>query len=168
MTLSLRTLRLLPGEEHADRFTIPLEPLRLGGQTYEAAPAKVEATLAVQRATSGYAMRLSFDVGVQGPCMRCLEDAAVTLGVDVREYHDLDAAGDEELVSDYVADDEVQLAAWARDAIVLALPDPILCRPECAGLCASCGKNLNREPHVHGADDVDPRWAALEKLTLED
>ena len=37
--------------------------------------------------------------------------------------------------------------AWARDTVALALPDKILCRPDCAGLCPQCGKNLNDEPH---------------------
>ena len=64
-------------------------------------------------------------------------------------------------------DDAVQLAAWARDAIVLALPNPILCRADCAGLCPACGKNLNLEPHAHEEQDVDPRWAALEALRDE-
>jgi uncharacterized protein len=99
--------------------------------------------------------------------MRCLEDAAVAIDVDAREYHDLDASGDDELVSEYVADGVVQLEAWARDAVALALPDPVLCRPDCAGLCPVCGKNLNREPHTHEAATVDPRWAALEGMELE-
>ena len=41
--------------------------------------------------------------------------------------------------------------SWARDAVALALPEKILCRPDCAGLCPECGKNLNDEPHEHEA-----------------
>ncbi len=163
----LLNLRLLPGEEHTEQVAVELEPVALGGQSYLVVPAEIEAALTVQRATSGYAMRLRFEVGVHGPCMRCLEDAVVPLPVDALEYHDLDPGGDDELVSDYVADDAVQLAAWARDAIVLALPNPILCRADCAGLCPACGKNLNLEPHTHDELDVDPRWAALEGLRDE-
>lgn len=167
-TFALNQLRLRPGEEHVAYVAIAFDPVVLGGQVYGAEPSEVDATLAVQRAVGGHAIRLRFAVRVQGPCMRCLEDAAVELEVDVREYHDLDPAGDEELVSDYVSDDEVQLAVWARDAVALGLPDPILCRPDCAGLCPVCGRNLNREPHSHDAEKVDPRWAALQGLTLDD
>ncbi len=163
-TFRLLALRLLPGDEHTEQVAVELEPVALGGQPYGIVPAVVEAAFIVQRATTGYAFRLCFDAAVHGPCMRCLEDAMVPLVIDVREYHDLDPRGDDELVSDYVADDAVQLAAWARDAIVLALPNPILCRSDCAGLCPNCGKNLNLEPHAHEEDDVDPRWAALEGL----
>ena len=166
-TFPLLNLRLLPGEEHTEQVAVELDPVALGGQSYLVTPAEIVAALVVQRATSGYAMRLRFDAGVHGPCMRCLEDAVVALPVDVVEYHDLDPGGDDELVSDYVAEDAVQLTAWARDAIVLALPNPILCRADCAGLCPSCGKNLNVEPHTHSEDDFDPRWAALEALRDE-
>jgi uncharacterized protein len=166
-TFPLLTLRLLPGEEVVERVATTIDPVELGGQTYLAAPAEIDATLTVQRATSGYALALRFDTVVSGPCMRCLEDAAVDLSVDAREYHDLDPGGDDELVSDYVADDAVQVAAWTRDAIVLGLPSPILCRPDCAGLCPVCGKNLNTDPHDHPVEATDPRWAALEQLREE-
>src|SRR5581483_11935148 len=53
------------------------------------------------------------------------------------------------------------LSQWGRDAVALALPDKILCRPDCAGLCGECGKNLNDEPHTHDDAEPDPRWAAL-------
>src|SRR2546426_826373 len=68
---------------------------------------------------------------------------------------------------------EVELPAFAfggqryvpaPDEVALALPDKILCRPECAGLCGECGKNLNEEPHTHEAEHGDPRWQALEAL----
>ena len=41
------------------------------------------------------------------------------------------------------------------------MPEKILCKPECAGLCTICGKDLNKEPHMHGEEESDPRWAAL-------
>jgi uncharacterized protein len=38
----------------------------------------------------------------------------------------------------------------------------VLCRPDCRGLCLECGADLNADPsHTHGADDIDPRLAAL-------
>jgi uncharacterized protein len=167
MTVSLRTLRLLPGEERVERRRVAFDPLVLGGQEYVVEPFEQEVELVVQRATSGFALRLRFDVEVRGPCMRCLREAVVPVAIDAREYHDLDPDGDDELVSDYVVDDVVQLEAWARDAVVLSLPNPIVCRPGCAGLCPVCGKDLEDEPHVHDEPAGDPRWAALAGLTLD-
>ena len=160
----LRRLRLRSGDEHRDAVKIELEPFDLGGQRYLPVPQEVEAALTIVQATTGLDLRLSFDVRLHGPCMRCLEDAALDAHVDAREYHASDPGAGDELRSEYVVDDQIELSAWARDAIAIALPVQILHAPDCAGLCPICGKNLNREPHTH--DDVtgDPRWAVLEEL----
>jgi len=47
--------------------------------------------------------------------------------------------------------------------IVLAMPSRLLCRPDCAGLCQRCGKNLNEGP-CECRPEGDPRWAALQEL----
>jgi uncharacterized protein len=160
----LRRLKLRPGEEQRDLIPIELEPFALGGQRYLPVPGEVEAELTVGQATTGLDLRLAFDVRLHGPCMRCLADAVVDVHVDAREYHAAEPGADDELRSEYVVEDQLELTAWARDAIALALPDQILHAPDCAGLCPTCGKDLNVEPHVHADERTDPRWSALEEL----
>jgi DUF177 domain-containing protein len=160
----LRRLRLRSGDEHRDPVTIELEPFDLGGQRYLPVPQEVEAALTIVQATTGLDLRLSFDVRLHGPCMRCLEDAVLDVHVDPREYHASAPGAGAELRSEYVVDDQIELSAWARDAIALALPVQILHAPDCAGLCPICGKNLNLEPHTHDEVPGDPRWAVLEEL----
>jgi DUF177 domain-containing protein len=101
---------------------------------------------------------------LHGPCVRCLADAVLDVAIDAREYHAANPGEDDELRSEYVAADQLELTAWARDAIAIALPDQILHDPDCAGLCPVCGKDLNVEPHTHDEIEPDPRWAALEEL----
>jgi uncharacterized protein len=160
----LRRLRLRAGDEHRDAVLVELEPFDLGGQRYLPVPQEVEAELTLVQATTGLDLRLRFDVRLHGPCMRCLADAVVDVSVDAREYHASNAGADDELRSEYVADDQIELSAWARDAIALALPEQILHDPNCAGLCPVCGKDLNLEPHTHEDVVADPRWSALEEL----
>ena len=140
-----------------------VEP-ELGGQRYAAVPELVPAVLTVTRAANGTAFRLRLTTQLHGPCYRCLDDAAFDQPIDVREYQADDPEGDDELESVYVADGRIDLSAWGRDSMVLALPDKILCREDCAGLCPVCGKNLNREPHGHEGEELDPRWADLAEL----
>jgi uncharacterized protein len=83
--------------------------------------------------------------------------------ISAREYQ-ATSADDDELRTPYVVADRLDLSAWARDALALALPDQILCREDCAGLCPVCGADLNVDPHEHEEEVVDPRWAALEEL----
>ncbi len=166
-TYPLRRLRLRLGDEHREALGVALEPFDLGGERYLPVPAEADAVFEAQRATGGDVFRLAFRARLHGPCMRCLEDAVVDVGVDACEYHATSEDAPDDLRSEYVVDDELQLSQWARDAIATALPNQILCRADCAGLCPVCGKDLNREPHRHDESARDPRWAALEALREE-
>ena len=163
---SLRQLRLRSGEEYRDEVEIAAEPLELGGQRYIVVPEKVPAALAIHRASTGTVFQLSFRVRLHGPCFRCLDDAVLELPISAREYQATNPDTDE-LRSPYVANDVLDLSAWARDALALALPEKILCRPDCAGLCPVCGANLNEEPHEHEEETSDSRWSALAQLRDE-
>ena len=127
-------------------------------------PERVPAGLEITRASTGLVLELQFTGRLHGPCFRCLGDAALELPIDAHEYQATNPGGSEELGTPYVADNQLDLAGWARDALALALPDKILCRPDCAGLCPVCGKNLNDEPHQHEDEHTDARWSALESL----
>ena len=165
-TFDLRRLRLRSGDQARERVEIELAPLLLGGQEYLARPNPITADLAVTRASSGTVLELAFDVTLAGPCFRCLADAELALSLQLREYGATTPASDDD-TTEYLVDDELDLSAWAHDAIALALPDKILHDPDCAGLCPVCGKDLNVEPHTHNEERVDPRWAALSELQRE-
>ena len=167
-TFDLDRLSLSFGE--AAHLDVPVRPgtLELAGQSYRTSPDAVDARLDVSRTSSGYAFRLRFPLRLEGPCMRCLEDAGVAVEVDAREV-DQPGEGDEQLSSPYVEEGELEISRWAHDALVLALPPKLLCRPDCAGLCAGCGESLNdSDPDQHRHDEGgDPRWARLRELGTE-
>jgi uncharacterized protein len=165
---SFRSLRLRPGEEHREAVAIDLEPFLLGGETYSPAEGETEAEVVVQRATSGDLFQLRFGATLRGPCMRCLAAAEVSIDANATEYQDSNPKAGPELRTEYVSASDLLVTAWARDLIGSELPEQILCRPDCQGLCGICGKNLNLEPHVHEDTPGDPRWAALEALREAD
>jgi DUF177 domain-containing protein len=163
-SLNLRQLKLRSGEEYRDEIELELEPFELGGERYLPVPGTVPAELAISKATTGTVFQLGFTARLHGPCYRCLGDAVLALPISAREYQATNPDGSDELRTPYLVDDNLDLTAWARDAVALALPDKILCRADCAGLCPTCGKNLNDEPHTHDEEPADSRWAALESL----
>jgi len=162
-TLNLRTIKLRSGEQFRDEREIQLEPLELGGQRYLPVPQEVPAELTITRASTGTVFELAFSVRLHGPCYRCLEDAVLELPLSAREYQATNPESDE-MRTPYLDNDRLDLSAWARDALALELPDKILCKPDCAGLCPVCGKDLNLEPHDHGEPEPDSRWSALAEL----
>jgi uncharacterized protein len=163
-TLDLRKFRLRSGESLRDEVEVEIAPIELGGQRYLIVPEKVPAELSITRASTGTVYELRFHVRLHGPCFRCLGDAVLDEDLELREYQAENPNGADELTTPYVNENRLDLSGWARDGLVLALPDKILCRPDCAGLCPVCGGDLNSEPHTHEDKETDPRWAALADL----
>ncbi len=160
---NLRTLRQRSGERYEDRLEIELEPLELGGQRYEPVPADPEGSLSISQLATGTLFELALDVSLEGPCFRCLEPAAVPIRFRGREYQ-ATSPDDDELRTPYLLEGRLDLSAWARDGIVLELPEKILCREDCAGLCAGCGANLNVATCTCGPPELDPRFSKLADL----
>lgn len=100
-----------------------------------------------------------------GVCRRC---GAPVLGMSVVEVSERFVAGaaedDEEAYP--IADEEIDLAHLAHDAILLDLPLAPLCRADCAGLCPRCGADRNEESCACPAES-DPRWAMLDRLRFD-
>jgi uncharacterized protein len=166
-SLDLAGLRLTAGEGRRLDLEVAIDPFELGGERYQVQGSPVSVRLEISRTTGdGYALRLRFEAALSGPCMRCLEPGAPTFAIDARE---ISQPGEgEELESPYVNSSVLDLRAWTRDALALALPATLLCEPDCAGLCAVCGENLNRAGPDHRHErTTDPRWAKLSELRLE-
>ena len=166
-TFDLRSIKVRSGEEHREEVELELSPLEYGGERYLPVPENVPAGLTVARASTGTVFGLRFQTTLHGPCYRCLADAALDVDINVREYQATNPGEEEELRTPYLQDSKLDVQAWARDAIALSLPEQILCRPDCAGLCPVCGKDLNLEPHTHEEAVTDTRWDALAKLRDE-
>jgi uncharacterized protein len=167
-TFDLGGLHLSPGQGRKVELGVALEPFSLAGEGYPVKPELVPVQLDISKTTGGgYALRLHFEATLEGPCMRCLGPAAPTFAVDAREVSQPGGEG-EELTSPYVVGGVLDVQAWARDALALALPQQLLCREACAGLCPVCGADLNTaEPgHAHEREP-DPRWAKLSELRFE-
>jgi len=162
-SFSLNQVKLRPGEQHRDELEVELPAFEFGGQRYVPVPEKVAAEFEVTRANTGTVFMLAFTTRLHGPCYRCLGDAVLELPIRAREYQD-ESPEDDQMATPYLVGNNLDVSTWARDAVALALPDKILCRVDCAGLCPVCGKNLNDEPHTHDESEPDPRWAALEGL----
>ena len=131
---NLRQLKLRPGEEQREALDVELPAFEFGGQRYVPVPEKVPAAFEITRANAGTVFKLAFTARLCGPCYRCLGDAVLGVPIEAREYQ-AESPEDEQMTTQYVTGANLDVTQWARDAIGLALPDKILCRPECAGLC---------------------------------
>lgn len=166
--LDLRHIKLRIGDVLEREEELEFDDVSVGGQRFAFEPARPTGRLRLARATTGIVFTLAFDVALRGPCMRCLDDATVQLSLESTEYEAADASEDaDELENPYLLDDVLDLSAWARDAVLLALPAKILCADECLGLCASCGRRLDEGACECAPPQGDSRWSKLEELRAE-
>ena len=162
----LGRLQLSSGAGRRVELLVGLDDFEFGGQRYAVPEALTAVRLDASRTVAGYSLRIRFEAELDGPCMRCLEVADRTVAVDAREVDQ--PGGGEELRSPYVDAEQLDLHAWARDSLALALPAQILCSDDCRGLCPVCGENLNLAAPDHAHEpEPDPRWAKLGELRVE-
>jgi uncharacterized protein len=166
-TFDLSGLHLSSGDGRRLDLAVTIEPFELAGERYVVTPDTIPARIDVSRTTGdGYALRLRFAAQLEGPCMRCLQAATPSFEVDAREVSQ--PGEGEELESPYLDHGLLDLHGWARDALALALPAQMLCRPDCAGLCPACGVDLNAAGPDHAHErEPDPRWSKLSELRFE-
>jgi uncharacterized protein len=120
----------------------------------------VDASLIMENASGTIVVRGDVATTVSLTCDRCLTQWSQPLEVMVAEG--LGVEGDED---GYELDgDVVDLEPILRDALLLAIPLRPLCRDDCAGLCATCGGDLNTGACPgHDGEDTTP-FAVLRDL----
>lgn len=97
-------------------------------------------------------------------CSRCLTPVTVDLRAvcDTILTHE---AQNEESDDIYVLEgDYVDVNDIAIPALLLEVQMTYLCRPDCKGLCPTCGKDLNEGPCSCSDKQIDSRLAVLQKL----
>jgi uncharacterized protein len=169
VVIDLRSLDLASGAGSRRDVEVPVEPITIAGQVYVVLPQRPLATVDLSRSASGWFFRLRTSAEAVGPCSRCLEEARIPIDVDAREFaatgRDADAEFDEDFDSEYLTADRLDVSSWVRDCVADSLPAVVLCRDECAGICPTCGANLNDgRCDCPREKEIDPRWAALSGL----
>ena len=98
-----------------------------------------------------------------GECDRCLEPASFDIAGEIEEFYLFNEPEDPEAYEDgyeLLGEDRiVDLGEPINDAVVMDTPFVVLCKPDCRGLCPTCGINLNVE-QCDCAAKAEAEWAA--------
>ena len=129
--------------------------------------------LTMLRTNRGILVEATLDGSVVVECSRCLKGVTtlVTLHleeeflptIDVVKGTFLEVEEDDTAIlidQHHVLD----IAEVVRQDLLLEIPMHLLCKPNCLGLCPTCGQDLNAGPCGCLPADADPRWADLSAL----
>ena len=151
--------------------TIPAMDFELGYH-YSASLEPLVLTLQVAPEKAGHRIKGHFEYSAKAPCSRCLREVPLSSSArfDLQFQPASEApAIDEVEVSPesseivYYDADTLTLETLVIQQMYLEVPEKILCREDCLGLCPRCGANLNDGP-CGCPPESDPRWGALSKF----
>ncbi|MFQ6034071.1 MAG: DUF177 domain-containing protein, partial [Candidatus Bipolaricaulia bacterium] len=144
MTLNVKQLKLAPGRAFplAEEIELPL-----GEPKGTAMAFRTQVFFQGEAVYQPEAIHLTLRIKaeVERECSRCLEHYTVSVAreeeITLREERDVGLRDDEFPYPDGA--EEVDLAPYLESLILSVLGPKPLCRPDCRGICSSCGANLN-------------------------
>lgn len=146
-----------PGERHHVEGKADFEVSV--GSSCVSGPAAVEAEM--DGISDGVLARLQIQAPVHLVCTRCLAEWDDELDISAVQVFEPEPDEDGYALEQ---DGFVDLSGPVRDEVALAIPIRPLCRPDCLGLCPTCGTDLNREPCGGHEEPSRSPFAALQGL----
>lgn len=146
------TLRRSPGASRRELRVGPVGHLEVAG-TVVGEDSEAKADVVLCSLNGGVEVSGTVTATWEGYCRRCLVEVAGQVDTEVRELYRQrrrrEAPDEDE--ETYPLDSEMlDLRPLVRDALLLELPLAPVCRDDCAGLCVTCGANLNDGPCACG------------------
>jgi uncharacterized protein len=110
--------------------------------------------------------RGSLATRVAGECRRCLAPVALPVVSEIAALFSRDPDVQEDPNAYPLAPDsiEIDLRPAVREELLLAVPQWMVCRDDCRGLCPRCGTNLNAGPCACPPPPAEGRWQPFAAL----
>lgn len=121
----------------------------------------VTLALHAESLSDGVVVHGSVAVPWTNTCARCLAVADGTAVTEVHELYQLVVTDPDAFPID---GEQIDLTPFVRDVVLLDTPTVVLCRPDCAGLCPTCGVDRNATTCHCAPTPADDRWAGLDVL----
>jgi uncharacterized protein len=131
------------------------EPVRLSGRLMDAGIGR-------------YYWHGDMKTRVKSVCRRCLAEVRVQIEQPLEILFTDDQAVDDPAAYVIRPDmAELDPGQAVREELILAVPDYVVCREECRGICPRCGADLNTGTCACEQKPVDSRWSSLEALRAQ-
>lgn len=163
LRLNARELLRQPGSRKAVELSLPATDL---GVDDERITGEIGVDLVATSTIDGVVVEGSITMPWRTACRRCLTEVVGTGLVDVDEVYQDDIGDHDDAFP--IDGDQIDLVPAVREAVLLELPDDVLCRDDCAGICPVCGTDRNLGSCECDTTVRDERWAALDDLQLDD
>jgi uncharacterized protein len=174
--LTLNLTRIRTAQERYEQLYAPEQLAGLGDPESFKVVAPAELAFDIYKDKDQFRLIGRVKTTLELSCGRCLEPFTLPVDseFDLRYQPHTENTGEgereveeDDLTTAFYTNDEIDLGQLMTEQFYLALPMKPLCRPDCKGLCPTCGVNWNRETCNCATTWEDPRLAALKALRKE-
>ncbi len=147
MLISVTEARKSPGQAFGFSLEETAGPFELGAEEVVLVkPVSISGSIVAD--AEGISVRGALKTAIKAECARCLKPLTEPLDAEFNvRFHK--SAGDDDEIYLYEGD-SLDITDMVKDYALLAVPIRSLCRPDCKGLCAVCGADLNAGGCAHG------------------
>jgi uncharacterized protein len=103
----------------------------------------------ISKTREGLLLQVEGKAYIEATCSRCLEEFDLPVEFSFDELFQFPSRYREETDLILPMDGYIDLGDLYREYLYLAIPIKRVCKPDCKGLCAICGANLNKTTCEH-------------------
>lgn len=175
------------GSKINENLTIPLHAVE-GGQLYykfrvfidgltakkdKRFPNEIVVKTDIEKVDKDYLIKIHIDTTTHLVCDRCgevfdkgISEEMTVLSSFKTNHSHLDMSNEIKFIS--TQSGSINITQEVLDQLVLSIPQKILCKDDCQGLCSKCGANLNKTSCKCKKNNIDPRWSELKNIDFND
>lgn len=138
MTINVTECLKNPGETFLLDVSFPIQDINYNGCSYQVQNMSIVGKYVFSDERITLDARLT--ATVKSECVRCLGDAFYNIDAQIKEHLSKTNSDDFKIVNN-----SIDLAEIAEENIIFNLPEAMLCKQDCKGLCPNCGTDLNKK-----------------------
>jgi uncharacterized protein len=149
-----------PGSTKDVRVAVPADVLAFDDARVDETH-DVEVDLRVESVSGGLVVQGDVVAHAHAVCSRCLADIDLRVSSAVDEIYQRVPDNPDAYP---LEGEQMDLSGMVRETVLLGIPEAPLCRPDCPGLCSTCGASLAAGPCGCVPKVGDDRWSVLDQL----
>jgi len=126
-----------------------------------------EGVSSIGRTPQGLIVQARFSAKITLECVRCLNEFSQKINWMFTELYAFNEKNVSESGLILPEDAHIDLEPLIREYALLEIPIKPICRPDCKGLCAVCGEDLNKNDCGHSEAIQDSPFSVLKDLLKE-
>ena len=167
MILSLSEVMTVPDKVVTMDIPLELSEVEFQGMRYEFLQKPPLSAKITNQNQKRVLVEGNADYTLSIPCSRCLESVPVSVPVKIHvslDFSQEEGSADEMERESYLDGFHLDTDLLILGEILPSLPEKVLCREDCKGLCPMCGKNLNEGACGCRQEPSDPRMAQIQDI----